>query len=318
MEDPTNTELISEGLEPETPQIAPPPVLPPPAGGARAGVKKKASWLATAALFIAAKAKVVWTFLVLALKFGSFGKILLTSGSMLFSVALYSLAFGWPFAVGFVICIFIHEMGHVFVGWRQGLPMSAPVFIPFMGAVIFNKRGSSSAWGQAIMGIGGPIGGTLAGLACWAIFAITGNMFFLALAYVTFFMNLFNLLPVPPLDGGWITGAVSPYIWIVGLVAMIAGFVMGYIRNPLVIVLVVLSLPRLWASLRSGKTGYGGVIPALPHQRLLMGFYYVGLAAFLFSCMRATNIENFVRRRQGQTYARIERNSPRPLGRLTL
>ncbi len=267
--------------------------------GARA--KRKAPWYATAGLAILAKLKAIWSFLLIALKFGSFGKILLTSSTMLLSVAMYSFAFGWPFALGFVICIFIHEMGHVFVGWRQGLPMSAPVFVPFMGAVIFNKRSSASAWGQAIMGIGGPIGGTLAGLVCWGIFAMTGSMFFLALAYVTFFMNLFNLLPVPPLDGGWITGAVSPYIWGIGIVGLIAGFVTGHIRNPMVIVLVVLSIPGLWRGLKTGRTGYGSVAPALPHQRYLMGFYYVGLAGFLFFCLRATNLEDYVRRHQSPT-----------------
>src|SRR4051794_9907967 len=121
----------------------PPPVLPPPEHhGMSSGTKKKASWIVTFLVALLAKLKTIGLFLLSAFKYLKLGKILLTSGTMLLSIALYSIAFGWKFAVGFVVCIFIHEMGHVFVAWRQGLPISAPVFIPFMGAVIFNKRGS--------------------------------------------------------------------------------------------------------------------------------------------------------------------------------
>ena len=271
----------------------PPPVLPQPPRkeGVSDRIKKKAPWLVPIVAFLA-KAKS----LLLGLKFLPLGKVLLTGGSMLASIALYSLAFGWPFAVGFVLCIFIHEMGHVFVAWRQGLPISAPVFVPFMGAVIFNKRSSKSAWDQAVMGIGGPIGGTIAGLVCWALFYATQNPFFLALAYVTFFINLFNLTPVMPLDGGWITGAVSPYLWIAGLLFLIFEFVTGHLTNPMIIVLVALSIRGVWQGLRTGRTGYGNVMPATPSQRWIMGACYVALGGFLFWSMKATGIEEMMAR----------------------
>jgi Zn-dependent protease len=289
----TETDFENPIQAPPTLTPAPPPVLPP-SQDKKSQFKKKASWLGSMLLVVFAKLKTIGLVLLSALKYLKFGKILLTSGTMLLSIAAYSLAFGWKFAAGFVLCIFIHEMGHVFVGWRQKLPMSAPVFIPFMGAVIFNKRGSSSAWAQAIMGIGGPVAGTLAGLGCWAIFTLTGNPFFLALAYVTFFMNLFNLTPVPPLDGGWITGAVSTYLWAFGVVAMIVAFATGWVRNPLLLILVIMSLPRLWSGLRSGDHTFGGLIPATKPQKWLMGGYYLALAGFLFWAMNATNIQHYV------------------------
>jgi Zn-dependent protease len=287
------------GTEP-LPVAAPPtPLAPTLTQGQK--MQKKAPWLA-ALLFVGAKIKSVFMLLFGALKFLKLGKILLTSGTMLVSIVLYSYAFGWPFAVGFVLTIFVHEMGHVYVGWRQGLPMSAPVFIPFMGAVIFNKRGSSTAWGQAIMGIGGPVAGSLAGLACWGIYGATGSVFFLVLAYVTFWMNLFNLTPIVPLDGGWITGAVSPYLWLIGVILMVVHLFTGSIMNPLIIVLILMSLPRLWHGLRTGEASFGGVQPASPTQRWIMGACYVGLGAFLFACMAATNVE---RRMQPTTHNQV-------------
>jgi Zn-dependent protease len=276
------------------PELEPPPSNSPPKTNK---FKKRAGPIATAAAAILAKLKTIGLFLVTVLKYFKFGKILLTSGSMLISIALYSFAFGWKFALGFVLCIFVHEMGHVYVAYRQGLPISAPVFIPFMGAVIFNKRGSDSAWAQAIMGIGGPVAGTMAGLVCWGIFSYTGNMFFLALAYVTFFMNLFNMTPMVPLDGGWITLAVSPYLWMVGLAALLVMFFTGHLTNPLIFVLVILSLPRLWTSLKTGNAVYG-LQQATPNQRWIMGVCYVALGGFLFMCMSATNLERFMQKRE--------------------
>lgn len=256
----------------------------------KSNLGKKASWLATAAAFVAAKAKAVLFALYAAVKFLKIGKVLLTSGTMLLSIFLYSRAFGWSFAIGFVLCIFVHEMGHVFVGWKQKLPMSAPVFIPFMGAVIFNKRGADSAWGQAIMGIGGPIGGTIAGLICWAVYYATGNPFFAALAYVTFFMNLFNLTPIVPLDGGWITLAVSPYLWLGGIVVLIAMLFTGRLTNPLIFILILMSAPRLWYGLRTGRVDVGGMKPATAQQKLIMGASYLALGGFLFWGMYATRL----------------------------
>ncbi len=180
---------------------------------------KKLGPLGTALLFLLAKAKAALTFIIPILKFLKLGKVLLTSGTMLLSVWVYSLLFGWKFALGFVICIFVHEMGHVLAAMAYGVPVSAPVFIPGFGALILQKRGAKSAWIEAIIGIGGPIGGTISALACWAIYATTNNPLFLGLAYVAFFMNLFNMTPMFPLDGGWIVGAISPYLWAAGLAA---------------------------------------------------------------------------------------------------
>lgn len=235
------------------------------------------------------KLKAIAALVIPALKFLKLGKILTTSGSMIVSVWFYSLAFGWKFAIGFVILIFVHEMGHVFVAWRQGLPISAPIFIPFMGALILLKAEAKSAWDQAVMGIGGPIAGSLGALACWWIYSVTQNEMFLGLAYVGFFLNLFNLMPVFPLDGGWITGAVSPYLWLVGFIGLLGGFVTGHFRNPMIIILLIVSLPRMWQGIRTGVAHGPDVQPATFDQKIKMGLAYVALAGALAWAMGETH-----------------------------
>lgn len=221
-----------------------------------------------------------------ALKLLKLGKILVTSGSMLVSIWFYALLFGWPFAVGFVLSIFVHEMGHVYVAWRQGLRVSAPIFIPGMGALILAKE-SRSQWAGAIMGIGGPVGGTIGALFCWYLFFVTQNRLFLALAYTGFFINLFNMVPIFPFDGGRIVAAISAKLWLVGLIVMVAMFIAGWIRNPLILILLILSIPSIWRGFRSGKISEDSV-PATSEQKMIMGVCYVGLALFLAFCMGET------------------------------
>ena len=109
---------------------------------------------------------------------------------------------GAPFAIGFVLLIFVHELGHALVLRRQGIPAGAPVFIPFLGAVIAMKGMPRNAWVEALVGIGGPALGTAGAVVCLAMGWLTGAPIWLALASTGFLLNLFNLLPISPLDGG--------------------------------------------------------------------------------------------------------------------
>jgi Zn-dependent protease len=227
-------------------------------------------------------------FLGLILKFAFV--LLKTGGTMLLSIGFYALAWGWQFAAGFVLCILAHEMGHVYVAWRMGVPVTAPIFIPGFGALILQKRAAKSAWDEALIGIGGPVAGTLAGLFCLLLYQFAHSPLLLAIAYTTFLVNLFNLAPIYPLDGGWITGAVSPRLWAVGIVLMVIMLLTGYVRNPLILLLVFFSLPRLIHGLKTGDVTPPGGVPTTPHQRMLMGLSYVGLCAFLFWLMAETHV----------------------------
>ncbi len=178
---------------------------------------------------------------LIGLKFLTFGKVLITGGSMFVSMWAYAQLFGWPFAVGIVLLIFIHEFGHAFAGYLRGKPFGMMVFIPLMGAFVTLKRGGSNLAEAAFIGIMGPVFGTLGGLACLGIHLIYPSLFWLALAYWNFSINLFNLTPMAPLDGGWIVPVFSPKLLAAGVVLL---FILAP-RNPLIWVLAFLSIPRI-------------------------------------------------------------------------
>jgi len=142
--------------------------------------------------------------------------------SMLVSVLAYTLFFGWTFAIGFVLLIFVHEMGHVIVLRRQGVPASAPLFIPFLGAFVNMRQMPRNAYQEAVSGLAGPYFGTAASAAVAVWGHATGSNFLLQLGAVGFLINLFNLLPVLPLDGGRAAAALHPVLWLVGLLGLLA------------------------------------------------------------------------------------------------
>jgi Zn-dependent protease len=128
---------------------------------------------------------------------------------------------GWAFAAIFVALLFAHEMGHVWAARRIGLPVSAPMFIPFLGALITMKRNPRSVAHEAYMAAGGPLLGTLGCMVAFTIAWATQSAFLFHMAAIGFFLNLFNLVPVSPLDGGRIIASVSPWLWLVGALVMI-------------------------------------------------------------------------------------------------
>src|SRR3954466_8930982 len=129
-------------------------------------------------------------------------KIFTVAGSMIVSVGAYALLGGWWFGLGLVLLIFVHEMGHVLELRRQGVPASAPLFIPFMGAVVGMKQMRWHAWNESQVALAGPILGTLGSLVVWGLGEAFDSPLLIALAFTGFFLNLFNLLPIVPLDGG--------------------------------------------------------------------------------------------------------------------
>lgn len=210
------------------------------------------------------------------LKFGKFGSLL----TMLISVWVYSYSFGWPFAIGFVLLIFIHECGHAFVLKKEGIPCGLPVFIPFVGALISMKGLPRDAWVEAKVGIGGPLFGSLAAglLLLFNLCLQEPIPLLFALAQTGFLLNLFNMLPVTPMDGGRIVGAVSQWFLVVGLGFGVAFyFSSGY--HSLLLVMLILGAFKVWDSFKRPLPGYYS-IPL--NQRLTMGACYLLLLGFLF------------------------------------
>ena len=217
-------------------------------------------------------------FLLVALKLLTFGKFLLGGGSMLLSMWVWASLYGWPFGVGIVLLIFIHECGHALAARMRGIPTGIMVFIPLMGAFVTTKRYGKNIVEDAFIGIMGPVFGTLAGVGCLVIYALTPahSPFWLALAQFNFFMNLFNLAPTAPLDGGWITPLFSPKLLAVGAVLLL--FLVPY--NPLILILALMSLPRIISGWKA-KPEESPYYQATAADRWKFGAAYLGLAAFL-------------------------------------
>ena len=126
--------------------------------------------------------------------------VLVKFSSIFIAIAAYALIFGWKFAVGFVVLIFIHELGHYIEAKREGLKPKLPVFIPFLGAYVQYTRGHP--WQTVRVAIAGPILGGAAAAVCLAVAQSNGSRIMYALAYSGFFLNLFNMLPFGIFDGG--------------------------------------------------------------------------------------------------------------------
>ena len=180
---------------------------------------------------------------------GKFGKFLITGGTMLLSVFTYAWVFGWGYAVGFVALIFAHEMGHFIAARNRGLKVGAPTFIPFVGAWIELKEQPMSAETEAYVGIAGPMLGTAATFVCYLLALHTGNRLLLAVAYSGFILNLFNLIPLTPLDGGRIVSVISPRIWFLGI-PLLAG-VFFWSPSPLLILIAIIAIPQVWAAFKN-------------------------------------------------------------------
>ncbi|MEE8587398.1 MAG: site-2 protease family protein [Acidobacteriota bacterium] len=205
--------------------------------------------------------------------------------SMLVTVWAYALFWGLPFAVGFVLLIFVHEMGHALVMRQQGIRAGAPVFIPFVGAVIAMKGIPRNAWVEALVGIGGPALGTLGAAACLAVAWLSGSLFWYALASVGFLINLFNMIPISPLDGGRIVGVISRWLWAAGYAVGIGVFFITY--SPILFLVLLLGLFNLKQVIRGPRDDYFDV-PMW--QRQAMGAAYFGLMALMALGMWAADI----------------------------
>ena len=205
-------------------------------------------------------------------------KFLGTALTMLLSVGVYALLFPLWFAVGIVVLIWVHEMGHVLQLRREGIPASAPMFIPLLGAFVAMKQMPKDALAEARVGLAGPVLGTLGGLAALGLYAATREPLFLGLAYFNSIINLFNLAPLLPLDGGRAVGAMSLAFQVAGLVVMVALFFLA----PIMALIALLGLPELWNRWKTRNTPEGRAYYDIPwRDRVAVGAVYVGLIVVL-------------------------------------
>lgn len=221
---------------------------------------KRAGVIGAAALFLW-KFKVVIAFLL------TKGKLLLlgfTKGgtffSMLLSIGVYWQVFGWKWALGVVLGIYVHEMGHVAMLRHYGMPFSAPMFVPGFGAFVRTRYYPKEPVAEARVGLAGPIWGLGAALACYLVYLLTGLSAWGAIARILGLFNLLNLTPVWQLDGAhgfraltrrqrWIATGVTALAWIWSA-----------------------NMPLLVLPLFAGLAAFGGTPAAEPDRRALIEY----------------------------------------------
>ena len=209
--------------------------------------------------------------------------------SMFVSVAAWSLFFGWTFALGFVLLMFVHEMGHVIELRRQGVPASLPLFIPFLGAFVNMQRMPRTAFHEALSGLAGPYFGTAASVvvAFWG--NAIGSNFLLQLAAISFLVNLFNLMPMLPLDGGRAAAALHPVVWLLGLLGLVVLEFVAF--SPVVLLILVLGAMELWARWTRRNSPASLAYYALSgQQRLSVAAMYIGVVAVAIAGFQLTYV----------------------------
>jgi Zn-dependent protease len=268
------------------------PAVNDPFGPEHKSLRKRLGSIAAGVVAIVAKFATQLKLLLLALPKL---KLLTTAGTALVSVAAYSLFWGWSFAAGLVLLLFVHEMGHVVQLRREGIRASTPMFIPFLGAVIAARSLGENALAEARVGLAGPVLGSLGALVCLIVGETSGSDFFLALAYVGFLLNLFNLIPVVPLDGGRAMAAMAPALWFVGFGAIIAAALL--FPNPFMILIIAfagLDLWRRWQHRRSRTLESAAYYRVPRAARIAVATVYVGLIVLLAAGMDAAYVSRTI------------------------
>lgn len=258
--------------------------VPDPRGGAHGDPpppRAKGVWGSIAAIgaLVLVKAKSVLALLKLA----GLGKFALTGLSMFAMIALEAQRSGWLFGVGFVVLIFIHEMGHAFAIRREGLDAGWPVFIPFFGAMISLKGQPPSRAAEARIAYAGPVAGTLASLVAASFYLVFGGRIWLGLAYTGFFLNLFNLIPISPLDGGRVAQVFSPRAALIGGLLLGAMFLVTMAPQ----LLLIGALAVMHNLRRRGDAS--SLPPESPDGQWLWSVRYFGLCFFLGASIYFTN-----------------------------
>jgi Zn-dependent protease len=266
------------------------PATEPPVRPQRTGLRRWLAPLAGGGVLLANFAGKAKALLLLLPKL----KLLTTAGTMALSVAAYALVWGWTFAAGFVALLFVHEMGHYVQLRREGVRPGWMLFVPFLGAALGTRSLGGSALAEARVGLAGPVLGTLGSGAVAGVAALGGGDFWSALAFTGFFLNLFNLLPVVPLDGGRAMAAMAPWMWFAGFGGLV--LLLFLFPNPVLVLIAVLGgleLYRRWQERRRGGTeGNPAYYAVAPRHRLAVAAVYVGLIAVLVLGMDLTFIDH--------------------------
>jgi Zn-dependent protease len=246
--------------------------------------KRRAGGIGTiaAALGVAALKFKTLLALLLNLKFVLLGaKLFAVSWTFILSLFLYVAFFGWRIGVVLVLLIAAHELGHYFAYRAYGLAVRAPVFVPFMGAFTAGAI-APDLEDDAYIALAGPLTGLVLAGVCYAFGDLTGDRFWLACAYIGAFLNLFNMIPVLPFDGGRVIGAIWPPLWIAGALLFVAAALWLHVPIIFVLLIAILGLPAMIAAFRGNvdpraatMTNAARVRVGLWYLATVMGLLYI-------------------------------------------
>jgi hypothetical protein len=236
-----------------------------------------------AAVLAASKAKWITTVVSLLASAGAYR--LVAEGS---SQALRQPINPWTFALGLLGVVLIHELGHAWVMRAHGLRAGAPIFIPFVGAFIAMRDQPRDARVEAEIGYGGPLAGAMASTVAFVAFYVSTEVAWLFVALAGFVLNLFNLVPVHPLDGARICAAITPKLWLVGIAGIVVMFALSWhdpkvaLGNVMLLLIASVGIGNAWEAWRNPeKLGPASYYEVPPGYRVAMGVAYFLLAAYL-------------------------------------
>src|SRR5256714_12623594 len=207
--------------------------------------------------------------------------------SAVISIVVYSYIFGWQFAVGLVALLFIHEMGHALVMKLKGIPVGGMIFIPMLGAAVLMRQMPKNAKDEAEVGIAGPIAGAIASSVCLLLALQSPHIptIWAPLAYFGFFINLFNLIPIVPFDGGRVLAAIDRRIWIVGFLGLLGFLIWSWVNgnfSPWLLFFVIMAGTQFWSRRAGANTPEAKAYYTVPlGERIVLSVLYFGLAAVL-------------------------------------
>jgi Zn-dependent protease len=204
------------------------------------------------------------------------------------SIFFYSLIFGWTFAIGIVASLFLHEMGHAVVMKLKGIPVGGLIFIPMLGAAVTMRQVPHNAKDEAEVAIAGPLAGAIAASIClWLGYQHPASLW-APLAYFGFFINLFNLIPIVPFDGGRVLAAVDRRVWLLGFLALLGYLIWTWINctfNSFLLIFVFLAAMQLWSRglrVNNDDVRMRAYYSVPLSSRISITVLYFGLAAILF------------------------------------
>ncbi|ASN06174.1 site-2 protease family protein [Virgibacillus necropolis] len=227
-------------------------------------------WLAVIGVFLLTKAK--W--LLVVLKIGKFA----TLASMFISLWAYAVFYGWKFAIALVYLIFVHEMGHLVAAKMKKIPTSPAIFIPFLGAAIgIDPNKIKNAKTEFFVAYGGPLAGLLSIVPAIVLYLVTDDPYWVLVIQLGALINLFNLFPVSPLDGGRIVSVLSPNIWIVGLLVLIPIIFLS--PDPILFLIFIFGLVTWWKQFKESKN-----LATMKHEEKVLSYVNNELEKFKENC----------------------------------